>query len=210
MKITKAHIQVSILTLGVCSVAGIWLAPKLSLPHTTTQTTPSHINASVKAANTSAKKAAPTTQPAIAPPKAITPPITLDAHGQKIVERSETLSLAKIDAQIAQEESKARKAKPQTTQGRGAVVPPVSVIGAPYSPPNTVTNSSSQQAIDRFALSGLFIDAHQSSAYLSFDDGQPFLVKAGQRIKGVTITAIDAQGVQLTQGKTTRTLEGGL
>ncbi|EHJ9985453.1 hypothetical protein KB976_004594 [Vibrio parahaemolyticus] len=213
MKITKAHIQITVLAIGGLSVAGMWLAPQfdapLSISEPAKQTVPSEV------ATTPPPKALPdTAAPAVKKkpkPTLVTPTLTLDAHAQKLIKRSEQLAMAKMDSQIAEEKSRTRKAnQKESSEGRSDYVPSVSVIEQPYSPPSTVRTPSSQQAIDRFSLSGLFVEGEQASAYLALDGGQPFLVKAGDSIKGVSITNINGNGVRLKQGARIRVLEGGL
>ncbi|WP_335928933.1 hypothetical protein, partial [Vibrio parahaemolyticus] len=134
----------------------------------------------------------------------------LDVNAQKLIKRSEQLAVAKMDSQIAEEKSRTRKAnQKESSEGRSDYVPSVSVIEQPYSPPS-VSPHSSQLAIDRFSLSGLFVDGNEASAYLALDGGQPFLVKAGDSVKGVSITNINGNGVRLKQGARIRVLEGGL
>ncbi|AYO07876.1 hypothetical protein D0812_29155 (plasmid) [Vibrio owensii] len=213
MKITKAHIQIGILAIGGLSVAGMWLAPQFDAPPSISvpakQTAPSTV------ASTPSPKALPDT---VAPvvkkipkPQSVTPTLTLDVNAQKLIKRSEQLAVAKMDSQIAEEKSRTRKAnQKESSEGRSDYVPSVSVIEQPYSPPSTVSPHSSQQAIDRFSLSGLFVDGNEASAYLALDGGQPFLVKAGDSVKGVSITNINGNGVRLKQGARIRVLEGGL
>ncbi|MDF4270340.1 hypothetical protein P3449_27195, partial [Vibrio parahaemolyticus] len=192
MKITKAHIQIGILAIGGLSVAGMWLVPQFDTPPSISvpakQTTPSPV------ASTPSPKALPDT---VAPvvkkkpkPQSVTPTLTLDVNAQKLIKRSEQLAVAKMDSQIAEEKSRTRKAnQKESREGRSDYVPSVAVIEQPYSPPpSTVSSHSSQQAIDRFSLSGLFVDGAEASAYLALDGGQPFLVKAGDSVKGVSIT----------------------
>nr|BAX56702.1 hypothetical protein [Vibrio parahaemolyticus] len=145
-------------------------------------------------------------------PQSVTPTLTLDVNAQKLIKRSEQLAVAKMDSQIAEEKSRTRKAnQKESSEGRSDYVPSVSVIEQPYSPPpSTVSPHASQQAIDRFSLSGLFVDGNEASAYLALDGGQPFLVKAGDSVKGVSITNINGNGVRLKQGARIRVLEGGL
>ncbi|WP_407546978.1 hypothetical protein [Vibrio parahaemolyticus] len=214
MKITKAHIQITVLAIGGLSVAGMWLAPQFDTPPSISvpakQTAPSTL------ASTLPPKALPdTVAPAVKKkpkPQSVTPALTLDANAQKLIKRSEQLAVAKMDSQIAEEKSRTRKAnQKESSEGRSDYVPSVSVIEQPYSPPpSTVSSHSSQPAIDRFSLSGLFVDGEQASAYLAFDGGQPSLVKAGDTIKGVSITNINGNGVRLKQGGRVRVLEGGL
>ncbi|MDF4902687.1 hypothetical protein P3551_25935, partial [Vibrio parahaemolyticus] len=117
-------------------------------------------------------------------------------NAQKLIKRSEQLALAKMDSQIAEEKSRTRKAnQKESREGRSDYVPSVAVIEQPYSPPPSTVTPSSQQAIDRFSLSGLFVDGNEASAYLALDGGQPFLVKAGDSVKGVSITNINGNGV---------------
>ncbi|HAS6674331.1 hypothetical protein P3521_21835 [Vibrio parahaemolyticus] len=214
MKITKAHIQIGILAIGGLSVAGMWLVPQFDTPPSISvpakQTTPSPV------ASTPSPKALPDT---VAPvvkkkpkPQSVTPTLTLDVNAQKLIKRSEQLAVAKMDSQIAEEKSRTRKAnQKESREGRSDYVPSVAVIEQPYSPPpSTVSSHSSQQAIDRFSLSGLFVDGAEASAYLALDGGQPFLVKAGDSVKGVSITNINGNGVRLKQGARIRVLEGGL
>ncbi|WP_182037289.1 hypothetical protein [Vibrio diabolicus] len=214
MKITKAHIQIGILAIGGLSVACMWLVPLFDTPPSISvpakQTAPSPV------ASTLPPKALPDT---VAPvvkkipkPQSITPTLTLDVNAQKLIKRSEQLALAKMDSQIAEEKSRTRKAnQKESSEGRSDYVPSVSVIEQPYSPPpSTVSSHASQQAIDRFSLSGLFVDGNEASAYLALDGGQPFLVKAGDSVKGVSITNINGNGVRLKQGARIRVLEGGL
>ncbi|MDF5252389.1 hypothetical protein P3644_24585, partial [Vibrio parahaemolyticus] len=192
MKITKAHIQIGILAIGGLSVAGMWLVPQFDTPPSISvpakQTTPSPV------ASTPSPKALPDT---VAPvvkkkpkPQSVTPTLTLDVNAQKLIKRSEQLAVAKMDSQIAEEKSRTRKAnQKESREGRSDYVPSVAVIEQPYSPPpSTVSSHSSQQAIDRFSLSCLFVDGADASAYLALDGGQPFLVKAGDSVKGVSIT----------------------
>ncbi|WP_180834422.1 hypothetical protein, partial [Vibrio parahaemolyticus] len=145
-------------------------------------------------------------------PQSVTPTLTLDVNAQKLIKRSEQLAVAKMDSQIAEEKSRTRKAnQKESSEGRSDYVPSVSVIEQPYSPPpSTVSSHASQPAIDRFSLSGLFVDGNEASAYLALDGGQPFLVKAGDSVKGVSITNINGNGVRLKQGARIRVLEGGL
>ncbi|EJL6404695.1 hypothetical protein NMS23_003512 [Vibrio parahaemolyticus] len=213
MKITKAHIQITVLAIGGLSVAGMWLAPQFDTPPSISvpakQTAPSEV------ASTLPPKTLPDT---VAPevkkkpkPQSVTPALTLDANAQKLIKRSEQLAVAKMDSQIAEEKSRTRKANQKgSSEGRSDYVPSVSVIEQPYSPPSTVRTPSSQQAIDRFSLSGLFVDGAEASAYLALDGGQPFLVKVGDSVKGVSITNINGNGVRLKQGARVRVLEGGL
>ncbi|EJB8444757.1 hypothetical protein MW350_004282 [Vibrio parahaemolyticus] len=212
MKITKAHIQIGILAIGGLSVAGMWLVPQFDTPPSISvpakQTTPSTV------ASTPLPKALPDT---VAPvvkkkpkPQSVTPTLTLDVNAQKLIKRSEQLALAKMDSQIAEENSRTRKAnQKESSEGRSDYVPSVSVIEQPYSPPS-VSPHASQPAIDRVSLSGLFVDDNEASAYLALDGGQPFLVKAGDSVKGVSITNINGNGVRLKQGARIRVLEGGL
>ncbi|ARR10101.1 MULTISPECIES: hypothetical protein [Gammaproteobacteria] len=212
MKITKAHIQIGILAIGGLSVAGMWLAPQFNTPPSISvpakQTAPSTVT------STPSPKALPDT---VAPvvkkkpkPQSVTPTLTLDVNAQKLIKRSEQLAVAKMDSQIAEEKSRTRKAnQKESSEGRSDYVPSVSVIEQPYSPPS-VSPHSSQLAIDRFSLSGLFVDGNEASAYLALDGGQPFLVKAGDSVKGVSITNINGNGVRLKQGARIRVLEGGL
>ncbi|WP_273993973.1 hypothetical protein [Vibrio parahaemolyticus] len=214
MKITKAHIQIGILAIGGLSVAGMWLAPQFDAPPSISipakQGDPSTI------ATSPAPKALPdTVVPAVKKkpkPQSVTPTLTLDVNAQKLIKRSEQLALAKMDSQIAEEKSRTRKAnQKESSEGRSDYVPSVSVIEQPYSPPpSTVSSHASQQAIDRFSLSGLFVDGNEASAYLALDGGQPFLVRAGDSVKGVSITNINGNGVRLKQGARIRVLEGGL
>ncbi|APC90707.1 hypothetical protein CGH72_08210 [Vibrio parahaemolyticus] len=214
MKITKAHIQIGILAIGGFTVAGMWLVPQFDMPPSISvpakQTTPSPV------ASTPSPKALPDT---VAPvvkkkpkPQSVTPTLTLDVNAQKLIKRSEQLAVAKMDSQIAEEKSRTRKAnQKESSEGRSDYVPSVAVIEQPYSPPpSTVSPHASQQAIDRFSLSGLFVDGNEASAYLALDGGQPFLVKAGDSVKGVSITNINGNGVRLKQGARIRVLEGGL
>lgn len=214
MKITKAHIQIGILAIGGLSVAGMWLVPQFDTPLSISvpakQTAPSTV------ASTPSPKALPDT---VAPvvkkipkPQSVTPTLTLDVNAQKLIKRSEQLAVAKMDSQIAEEKSRTRKAnQKESSEGRSDYVPSVSVIEQPYSPPpSTVSPHASQQAIDRVSLSGLFVDGNEASAYLALDGGQPFLVKAGDSVKGVSITNINGNGVRLKQGARIRVLEGGL
>lgn len=213
MKITKAHVQVAILAIGGLSVAGMWLAPQfdtspsVSIP--AKQGEPSTI-----ATSPPPKVHTDTVAPVVKKkpkPQSVTPTLTLDANAQKLIKRSEQLAVAKMDSQIAEEKSRTRKAnQKESSEGRSDYVPSVSVIEQPYSPPPSVRPHSSQQAIDRFSLSGLFVDGNEASAYLALDGGQPFLVKAGDSIKGVSITNINGNGVRLVQGRRVRVLEGGL
>ncbi|WP_102614171.1 hypothetical protein, partial [Vibrio parahaemolyticus] len=144
-------------------------------------------------------------------PQSVTPTLALDVNAQKLIKRSEQLAVAKMDSQIAEEKSRTRKAnQKESSEGRSDYVPSVAVIEQPYSPPSTVSPHSSQPAIDRVSLSGLFVDGNEASAYLAFDGGQPFLVKAGDSVKGVSITNINGNGVRLKQGARIRVLEGGL
>ncbi|PMS50766.1 hypothetical protein C1T09_26860 [Vibrio parahaemolyticus] len=212
MKITKAHIQIGILAIGGLSMAGMWLAPQFNTPPSISvpakQTAPSTVT------STPSPKALPDT---VAPvvkkkpkPQSVTPTLTLDVNAQKLIKRSEQLAVAKMDSQIAEEKSRTRKAnQKESSEGRSDYVPSVSVIEQPYSPPS-VSPHSSQLAIDRFSLSGLFVDGNEASAYLALDGGQPFLVKAGDSVKGVSITNINGNGVRLKQGARIRVLEGGL
>ncbi|EJE4188608.1 hypothetical protein M3922_004413 [Vibrio parahaemolyticus] len=214
MKITKAHIQIGILAIGGLSVAGMWLVPQFDTPPSISvpakQTAPSTV------ASTPSPKALPDT---VAPvvkkipkPQSVTPTLTLDVNAQKLIKRSEQLAVAKMDSQIAEEKSRTRKANQKESSERlSDYVPSVSVIEQPYSPaPSTVSPHASQQAIDRFSLSGLFVDGNEASAYLALDGGQPFLVKSGDSVKGVSITNINGNGVRLKQGARIRVLEGGL
>ncbi|HCH1122232.1 hypothetical protein V3H46_21010 [Vibrio parahaemolyticus] len=212
MKITKAHIQIGILAIGGLSVAGMWLAPQFNTPPSIS--VPAKQTAPRTVASTPLPKALPDT---VAPvvkkkpkPQSVTPTLTLDVNAQKLIKRSEQLALAKMDSQIAEENSRTRKAnQKESSEGRSDYVPSVSVIEQPYSPPS-VSPHASQQAIDRFSLSGLFVDGNEASAYLALDGGQPFLVKAGDSVKGVSITNINGNGVRLKQGARIRVLEGGL
>ncbi|MDW1843567.1 hypothetical protein, partial [Vibrio sp. Vb0839] len=185
MKITKAHIQIGILAIGGLSVAGMWLAPQFNTPPSISvpakQTAPSTV------ASTPSPKALPDTAAPVVKkipkPQSVTPPLALDVNAQKLIKRSEQLAVAKMDSQIAEEKSRTRKAnQKESSEGRSDYVPSVSVIEQPYSPPS-VSPHSSQLAIDRFSLSGLFVDGNEASAYLALDGGQPFLVKAGDSVK---------------------------
>ncbi|WP_140079687.1 hypothetical protein, partial [Vibrio parahaemolyticus] len=191
-------------------MAGMWLAPQFDAPPSISipakQEGPSTI------ATSPAPKALPdTVVPAVKKkpkPQSVTPTLTLDVNAQKLIKRSEQLAVAKMDSQIAEEKSRTRKAnQKESSEGRSDYVPSVSVIEQPYSPPS-VSPHSSQPAIDRFSLSGLFVDGNEASAYLVLDGGQPFLVKAGDSVKGVSITNINGNGVRLKQGARIRVLEG--
>ncbi|WP_431787505.1 hypothetical protein [Vibrio harveyi] len=217
MKITKAHIQVGILVLGGLTVTGIWLAPTLD--------TPPSISVPAKQGHSVSEKptvltttTTPTLPDTVTPtvkktpkPKSVTPPIILDANARELIKRSEQLAVAKMDALIAEEKSRTRKANlKENSEGRSDYVPSVSIIGQPYSPPPNIKSTSSQKAIDRFTLSGLFVDGDQASAYLSLDGENPMLVKVGDSVQGVRITNINGNGVRLVQGRHVRVLEGGL
>ncbi|EIO4563841.1 hypothetical protein LQM11_004483 [Vibrio parahaemolyticus] len=188
----------------------MWLVPQFdttpSISVSAKQTAPSTV------ASTPSPKALPDTVVKKKPkPQSVTPTLALDVNAQKLIKRSEQLAVAKMDSQIAEEKSRTRKAnQKESSEGRSDYVPSVSVIEQPYSPPSTVSPHSSQPAIDRVSLSGLFVDGAEASAYLSLDGGQPFLVKAGDSVKGVSITNINGNGVRLKQGARIRVLEGGL
>jgi hypothetical protein len=208
MKITKAHIQIGILVIGGLVVATLWLAknaPTSTAPRSIETTKPSWVNAS---------PASPPPQPDNVirkpKPKSVSPALVIDAKAKQLIDRSETLALAKLDANIAEQKARARKAtRSEPSQERAGYVPAISVIDD-YAPPRTPSKPHSLKAIDRFTLSGLFVDEQEASAYLSFDGGAPVRVHEGQSIQGVRITHINANGVRLMQGIQAKVLEGGL
>lgn len=223
MKITKAHVQVTILIVGGIAAAATWLTPKLSagsdstppaqisVPakqgQVATKATDANVIASHKeeAPSVVAKKPKPNKREAVE--------IAVDEHTKQLVVRGENLAIAKIDTLIAAEKSRTRKAKSDGKKDAASTLD--AQLGLTYSPPSsTVTDDAKpaapKPAIDRLTLRGLTIDGSQSSAYLAFDAGQPFLVKAGQTVKGVRVTNINANGVRLTQGTRARVLDGGL
>ncbi|HHY0446930.1 TPA: hypothetical protein ACVU4T_003876 [Vibrio parahaemolyticus] len=205
MKITKAHIQIGILVIGGLVVATLWLAknaPASTAPRSIETTKPSVVNAG---------KVPPPDNVIRKPkPKSVSPALVIDAKAKQLIDRSETLALAKLDANIAEQQARARKAtRSEPSQERAGYVPAISVIDD-YAPPRTPSKPRSLKAIDRFTLSGLFVDEQEASAYLSFDGGAPVRVREGQSIQGVRITHINANGVRLMQGIQAKVLEGGL
>ncbi|HBC3835299.1 hypothetical protein [Vibrio parahaemolyticus] len=212
MKITKAHVQVTILIAGGIAAAATWVAPKLSAGSDSTP--PAQISVPAKqgqgatkatVANVVAKKPKPNKREAVE--------IAVDEHTKQLVVRGENLAIAKIDTLIAAEKSRTRKAKNDGKKDTASTLD--AQLGLSYTPSSSTAlddakPAAPKPAIDRFTLRGLSIDGAQSSAYLAFDAGQPFLVKAGQTVKGVRVTNINANGVRLTQGTRARVLDGGL
>lgn len=221
MKITKAHVQVTILIVGGIAAAATWVAPKLSTGSDSTP--PVQISVPTKQGETkvadanaiaSHKEEAPSVVAKKPKPnKREAVDIAVDEHTKQLVVRGENLAIAKIDTLIAAEKSRSRKAKNDGKKDTASTLD--AQLGLTYSSkPSTVADDAKpaapKPAIDRFTLRGLSIDGSQSSAYLAFDAGQPFLVKAGQTVKGVRVTNINANGVRLTQGTRARVLDGGL
>ena len=198
MKITKAHIQITILVISGLVVTGIWLAPEPDTPKPVTSApTPPPV-----------QKTAPLD---IVKPKphVVTPSLELDDSARAFIARSGELAIAKLDADIATQEERLRKASASTSKKPASYVPSVSVIGQPYTPPPS-RKTVPKQAIERFTLNGLFVDGQHANAYLSFDGATPVRVRVGQTLHGVRVTHINANGVRLMQGTRARVLEGGL
>ncbi|HBC3529406.1 TPA: hypothetical protein KDZ68_003400 [Vibrio parahaemolyticus] len=219
MKITKAHVQVTILIVGGIAAAATWVAPKLT-HHTST---PAQASVPAKQGKAEAVTERPVvsrsdlTSPTITKvpkPKTVErEPFQVNAQTQDLIDGSVDLAVAKLDALVETEKSRSRKAKNDGKKDTASTLD--AQLGLTYSPPSsTVTDDAKpaapKPAIDRFTLRGLSIDGSQSSAYLAFDAGQPFLVKVGQTVKGVRVTNINANGVRLTQGTRARVLDGGL
>ena len=219
MKITKAHVQVTILIVGGIAAAATWVAPKLT-HHTST---PAQVSVPAKqakansiterAAVSKSDPASPTITKAPKPRTAEREPFQVNAQTQALIDGSVSLAVAKVDALVEAEKSRSRKAKNEGKKDTASTLD--AQLGLTYSPPSSTAvddakPAAPKPAIDRFTLRGLSIDGSQSSAYLAFDAGQPFLVKAGQTVKGVRVASINANGVRLTQGTRARVLDGGL
>ncbi len=194
MRITKAHIQLTVLTVGALVVAGIWLTPERP-------SAPKPVASPLSSAQTPSP--AVSTPPR---PKAVRPTLALDDNAHAFIARSSDLARATLDADIATQEARRRKAKDATASKPSTYVPSVSVIEQPYTPHQTTPSP----AIDRVTLGGLFVEGKHAHAYLSFDGAAPVRMRVGQTRHGVQVTHIDAKGVRLTQGRRTRVLEGGL
>ncbi|HBC3949094.1 TPA: hypothetical protein KD869_002839 [Vibrio parahaemolyticus] len=218
MKITKAHVQVMILIVGGIIAAATWVAPKLT--HHTSTPAPVSVPAKQAKANAITERAvvsqsaptSPTITKAPKPKTAEREPFQVNAQTQALIDGSVNLAVAKVDALVETEKSRSRKAKSDGKKDAASTLD--AQLGLTYSPPSSTAvdakPAAPKPAIDRFTLRGLSIDGSQSSAYLAFDAGQPFLVKAGQTVKGVRVTNINANGVRLTQGTRARVLDGGL
>lgn len=219
MKITKAHVQVAILIVGGIAATATWVAPKLT-HHTST---PAQVSVPAKQGKAGAitkrtvVSSSELTSPAITkapkPKTAEREPFQVNAQTQGLIDGSVDLAVARLDALVETEKSRSRKAKNDGKKDTASTLE--AQLGLTYSSkPSTVADDAKpaapKPAIDRFTLRGLSIDGSQSSAYLAFDAGQPFLVKAGQTVKGVRVTNINANGVRLTQGTRARVLDGGL
>nr|AKN39250.1 hypothetical protein [Vibrio tasmaniensis] len=203
MTVTKSTVQISILLLSSVIVAGLWIAnlqgettaSAVPLPAQTMSVTPEV---------TPLKKA---------PPTRVTPSPVLDASALARIERAEQLSLTQLDAEIAEAKARVRKANQQELGaglglGQPNRLPSVSVLE--QVPRVSEVSSKSLPMIDRFTLGGLVVKEGAAYAYLSVDGQTPIRAVQGQRIKGVLVSHIGREGVQLKSKSTTRTLEGGL
>lgn len=199
MTVTKSTVQIAILLISSIIVAGLWIANRQG--NTTASAAPSPTQTmSVTPKVTPLKKT---------PPTQVTPSPVLDASALARIERAEQLSLAQFDAKIAEAKARVRKANQQDREfGQSNIVPSVSVLG--HSPRVSQGSSKPLPMIDRFTLGGLVVKEGAAYAYLSVDGQTPIRAVQGQRIKGVLVSHIGREGVQLKSKSTTRTLEGGL
>ncbi|MEZ8995908.1 hypothetical protein AB4562_03810 [Vibrio sp. 10N.222.54.A1] len=199
MTVTKSTVQISILLLSSVIVAGLWVAN--SQDDVTVSAAPSQRQAApITPTVTAIKKA---------PPTRVMPSPNLDANALTRIERAEQLSLAQFDAKIAEAKARVRKANQQEREfGQSNIVPSVSVLG--HSPRVSQGSSKPLPMIERFTLGGLVVKEGAAYAYLSVDGQTPIRAVQGQRIKGVLVSHISREGVQLKNKGTTRTLEGGL
>ncbi|WP_299141823.1 hypothetical protein [uncultured Vibrio sp.] len=199
MTVTKSTVQISILLLSSVIVAGLWVAN--SQDEAAVSAAPSQRQAApIKPKVTAIKKA---------PPTRVAPTPALDASALTRIERAEQLSLAQFDAEIAEAKARVRKANQQERGlGQSNIVPSVSVLG--QTPRVSQVTSTALPMIERFTLGGLVVKEGTAYAYLSVDGQAPIRAEQGQRIKGVLVSHISREGVQLKNKGTTRTLEGGL
>lgn len=203
MTVTKSTVQISILLLSSVIVAGLWIVNRQG--ETTVSAAPSPAQVMpVTAKVTPLKKA---------PPTRVTPSPALDASALARIERAEQLSLAHFDAEIAEAKARMRKANQQelgTGLGLGQpnTLPSVSVLE--QVPRVSEVSSKSLPMIERFTLGGLVVKEGAAYAYLNVDGQAPIRAVQGQRVKGVLVSHISREGVQLKHKGTTRTLEGGL
>jgi hypothetical protein len=199
MTVTKSTVQISILLLSSVIVAGLWVAN--SQDDVTVSAAPSQRQAApITPTVTAIKKA---------PPTRVTPMPALDASALTRIERAEQLSLAQLDAEIAEAKARVRKANQQERGlGHSNIVPSVSVLG--QTPRVSQVTSTALPMIERFTLGGLVVKEGTAYAYLSVDGQAPTRAVQGQRINGVLVSHISREGVQLKSKGTTRTLEGGL
>ncbi|MEZ9202242.1 hypothetical protein AB4455_00905 [Vibrio sp. 10N.261.46.E12] len=203
MTVTKSTVQIAILLISSIIVAGLWIANRQG--NTTASAAPSPTQTmSVTPKVTPLKKT---------PPTQVTPTPVLDTSALARIERAEQLSLAQFDAKIAEAKARVRKANQQELGaglglGQPNTLPSVSVLE--QVPRATEVSSKSLPMIDRFTLGGLVVKEGAAYAYLSVDGQAPIRAVQGQRIKGVLVSHISREGVQLKNKGTTRTLEGGL
>lgn len=212
MKITKAHIQVAILIIGGLVAVGTWVSPTL-FKHSTASSTPVQASVPAKQGDDMAPHQKTVKKPA--PKASERQPLAINAQTQALIDGSANLAVEKINASIAVEKSRTRKAKQAGKKETPTASELNSALGLMDTPqtvstPSNVKPDAPKPTIDRMSLRGLSVKGNQASAYLALDGGQPFLVRAGQTISGVRVTNINANGVRLTQGSHVRVLEGGL
>lgn len=199
MTVTKSIVQISILFVLSVIVGGLWIANNQDVkvdekPTTSPQSNPPLV--------------APTKKTA---PRLVTPSPILDANARTRIERAEQLALVQFNAEIAEAKARERKANQQERGlglGQGNIVPSVSVLR--QAPSVSQVSSKSLSMIERFTLGGLVVKEGATYAYLSVDGQSPIRAEQGQRIKGVLVSHISRDGVQLKSKGRTRTLEGGL
>lgn len=203
MTVTKSTVQIAILLISSIIVAGLWIANRQG--NTTASAAPSPTQTMPVTLKVTPLKKTPPTQ--------VTPSPVLDASAQARIERAEQLSLAQFDAKIAEAKARVRKANQQELGaglglGQPNTLPSVSVLG--QTPRVSQVTSTALPMIERFTLGGLVVKEGTAYAYLSVDGQAPIRVAQGQRIKGVQVSHIGREGVQLKHKGITRTLEGGL
>ncbi|WP_299695778.1 hypothetical protein, partial [uncultured Vibrio sp.] len=143
-------------------------------------------------------------------PHSVEPTLTLDKHAQVMVDRSEALAVAKLDASIAQVRERERQAKDNPTSSPSdSFVPSVNVL-TPTSNPSQSAPTVHLPMIEQVVLSGLFVDEKEAVAYLSLTGQSAVRVKTGDTFKGITVVRVDEHGVELRHGKAVRSLAGGL
>lgn len=202
MKISKQHVQISVLVVGALAVIAVWVAPMLikddaEIPAITA------VKPTVSAPIIKVKP-----KPAL-----VQTTIKLDKGAKEVIAKSHELFLANMQSSIERAKSETRRSQQEGVSERsGSYVPPITILdvgNTNTSSPKTLA-SHPVKPIDQFTLSGLFVSAAERTAYLTFSGGQAFQVKEGNVYHGVKVKTISEAGVMLSMGKKTRFLKGGL